>query len=184
MITVTPNQRMWSGFIVGFILALILTCGKSKVNIPAVYGTLYDTIKVTHTEYKTKEKPVIKYIPYKVIDTIKVNGQDIQIKPLDTLKTQNFNKILEDDIVKITASGIVTGRIESLQIDYTRKEFKVDAVQNSVKVLIGGGLKFNQREKEPVLTGGVILQYKNSAIMASYDTGKYWGVGYYVNILK
>lgn len=122
--TIDKNKIIYALIAIIVILLMINNCrGKRtvKVSTPEVKGTLHDTIKVTYTKIIPVEKIVVKNVPYEVVKEVKVNGETVFVHEIDTIRTQAFTKSLEDDKLKLTASGVVTGEINDIKFDYTIK---------------------------------------------------------------
>lgn len=123
------ERILYIAAIIVLIFLLFRSCGNDdnvRV-IPAIKGTLHDTIRITHREIVPKEKIVLKNVPYEIVksDTVVLEGEKVYIQPIDTLKTLSFEKKLEDEHLSITAKGVVTGRLNGIRIDYEIKERKI-----------------------------------------------------------
>jgi opacity protein-like surface antigen len=145
-------------FGLGFILAVLImqNCNKPTTRTKTIYGTLHDTVKVTYTKIVPKDKTALKYVPYDVVktDTITLAGQTIYIEPIDTLKTEAFSKPMEDKNVKITASGILTGKINDIKFDYEIKPVEIKQ-PSRWGIGIGAGVDINGN---PNITAGLNYQ--------------------------
>jgi hypothetical protein len=153
---------------------------------PAPVVLKNDAVPVTHTPVAAPAgtHAEIRYIPYKVFvrDTVRTPGDTIAImqpvnidQPLDTLAQHHFTKTLTDANISITGKGLVTGRVDQLEFQYTitptkpaRHLYGLLEISNTVKLD-----NFNTKAS---------LQYidaKATIWSAGADTGKnlYVGIG-------
>lgn len=118
------------------------------ISTPTITGTLHDTITIEHTPIPLKPKERIEYrnTVQEVIvkDTVTLSGDTIYVyKPLDTIRTLSFNKLLENDTIAVTAKGSVTGRLNDLIIEYKIKPMQIKAPKQSrlgIGVSLGVGI--------------------------------------------
>lgn len=131
----TQLTTIWSKFkttcTIGFFVVLIIPMFKQcqpKQTIttytPTITGTLHDTISITKYQ-QIKIKGDERKIYQTVVKEVIVNKTDTAYMSIaDTIRTQKFSKIMENDTIKLTLFGQVTGTIDSLNAKYTIKPIK------------------------------------------------------------
>lgn len=169
-----------------FLLCLTQCEGEKTVSTPEIKGTLIDTIHdVVYQDVKVpvKGKTVYKNIVQQLIVRDTIKGDTIY-KPIDTLKTQAFNKSFEDSRLKINANGTVTGRIEDLKLDYLIKSQKINV--SDIKMKISGGIELgiDRQFTKSICKGTVFFEGKKGAWSISGDNQKNIYIGKTVKLLS
>lgn len=97
------------------------------------------------------------------------------------IQINSFTHTWDNDTLKATVFGISRGEVQSIKLDYTIKERKIQVPKEKEVVLrfmAGGGLGINSELNQPVLKANAGFQNKKgNIIMASYEkigSQQYW----------
>lgn len=95
----------------------------------------------------------------------------------DAIKLNLFEETFDDDLVSITAKGVVRGEVKGLMLDYTIKEQKV-AVKRPWRVLGSAEIGSTKFIDKVVAKGGLMVQSRKGFIYsASIDTDEVIYIG-------
>lgn len=88
----------------------------------------------------------------------------------EAIQLKSFNQPFENDKIKINASGLVRGTIESIGFDYEIKEQKINVEiprqkETYLRVLVGGGFGMNKELNQPVWKANLGFQNKKGNII-------------------
>lgn len=155
-----------------FLIFLLFNSNKKQtITIPSISNSFegivpveikIDTLYKDSIIYKDKkiivENPVNKKLAE---DYLKALYENDSLKTLNlylsAIQTRNYKSVFEDDYIKATVYSQTTGTLDSLKLDYTRKEIKIDIPTNSFKykVFIGGSVGINKELNQGILKANV-----------------------------
>jgi hypothetical protein len=121
-----------------------------------------DTLYKDSIIYKNKkvivENPVNKDLTAKYLKALVENDSLKQLNLyLSAVQLRNYESVFEDEHIKATVYSYTTGTLDSLKLDYIRKEIKFDIPTNTFKykVFIGGSVGINKDLNQGVLKANV-----------------------------
>lgn len=178
----------------------------TQITIPAVSGK-FDAVKPAHTPI-TANSPQLErsggskteQTENELLSKLLAENEKMKCdfeKASDSLKLiiynqaiqlNNFTQTFDDENITATASGIVRGEIQSLKLDYTVKEKKIDIPKPKETVfrLLGGVEAGNTTSLDNfAVKGNLMFQNKRGNLFsASFDTKQMIWVGYSTSIFN
>lgn len=121
-----------------------------------------DTLYKDSIIYKDKkiivENPVNKKLAEDYLKAIVENDSLKQLNLyLSAVQLKNYESVFEDEHIKAIVYSYTTGTLDSLRLDYTRKEIQFDIPTNTFKykIFIGGSVGINQELNQGVLKANI-----------------------------
>ena len=103
------------------------------------------------------------------------------------LSLKEFSQTFDDSIIKADVTGLVSGTVERLALNYTTKKQSLP-IKNPIVIMLGAGLGTNKELNKGVVQGNLIYQNrKNKQFTASYlrvDNQQYYMAGINVPVFK
>lgn len=182
-------------FLVGLVIGAIIMFTLKQCNTEIIEKpvTIEVEVPVEKKVFDTVYEPTP--VPYKVteVDTTLVEkykkANDSLKKALfeEAVKVNEYKEVFEDSIQTITVGANVTGKLNSLSVDYETKPrkikvdtvipFKTPSTKNSFSLYVEGGVPSRQgADTNFVLKGGIDFSNKKYVYGISYDSqGRIWG---------
>ena len=103
------------------------------------------------------------------------------------LSLKEFSQTFEDSIIKADVTGLVSGTVERIALNYTTKKQSVH-IKSPIVILLGASAGINKELNKGVVQANAIYQNrKNKQFTASYlrlDNQQYYMVGVNVPVFR